>query len=130
MNGRGLSRGRRAGRHRGPRAQQGLGSGEPGHSLKINMVVKRGTNEHEILRMARHFRGTGIVLRFIEYMDVGATNGWRMDEVLPSADVVKMIRAELPLVQLDPLGPGEKPPSAGATPTPAAGTTRRWARSA
>ena len=85
----------------------GLGSGEPGHSLKINMVVKRGTNEHEILRMARHFRGTGIVLRFIEYMDVGATNGWRMDEVLPSADVVKMIRAELPLVQLDPSVPGE-----------------------
>jgi cyclic pyranopterin phosphate synthase len=71
------------------------------------MVVKRGTNEHEILRMARHFRGTGIVLRFIEYMDVGATNGWRMDEVLPSADVVKMIHAELPLVQLDPSAPGE-----------------------
>src|SRR4051812_20701720 len=53
--------------------------------LKVNMVVKRGTNEHEILPMARHFRGTGIVLRFIEYMDVGATNGWRMDEVMPSA---------------------------------------------
>jgi cyclic pyranopterin phosphate synthase len=103
---RGLSRRRRAGRHRG-RATGGLGSGEPGHSLKINMVVKRGTNEHEILRMARHFRGTGIVLRFIEYMDVGATNGWRMDEVLPSADVVKLIHAELPLVQLDPSAPGE-----------------------
>ena len=52
------------------------------------MVVKRGTNEQEILPMARHFRGTGVVLRFIEYMDVGATNGWRMDEVLPSAEVV------------------------------------------
>jgi cyclic pyranopterin phosphate synthase len=51
--------------------------------IKVNMVVKRGTNEHEILPMARHFRGSGIVLRFIEYMDVGATNGWRMDEVLP-----------------------------------------------
>jgi GTP 3',8-cyclase len=75
--------------------------------IKINMVVKRGTNEHEILPMARHFRGTGIVLRFIEYMDVGATNGWRMDEVLPSADIVKMIDAELPLVQLDPSAPGE-----------------------
>ena len=85
----------------------GLGSGEPGHSLKINMVVKRGTNDHEILPMARHFRGTGTTLRFIEYMDVGATNGWRMDEVLPSADVVKMIRAELPLVQLEPSATGE-----------------------
>jgi cyclic pyranopterin phosphate synthase len=57
--------------------------------IKVNMVVKRGTNDHEILPMARHFRGTGIVLRFIEYMDVGATNGWRMDEVLPSAEVVR-----------------------------------------
>jgi cyclic pyranopterin phosphate synthase len=57
--------------------------------------------------MARHFRGTGMVLRFIEYMDVGATNGWRMDEVLPSADVVKKIHAELPLVQLEPSAPGE-----------------------
>jgi GTP 3',8-cyclase len=76
-------------------------------SIKINMVVKRGTNEHEILPMARHFKGTGHVLRFIEYMDVGATNGWRMDEVLPSAEVVKLIRAELPLVQLDASAPGE-----------------------
>ena len=75
--------------------------------VKVNMVVKRGTNEHEILPMARHFRGTGIVLRFIEYMDVGATNGWRMDEVLPSADVVRRIHAELPLVQLEPSAPGE-----------------------
>jgi cyclic pyranopterin phosphate synthase len=75
--------------------------------IKINMVVKRGTNEHEILPMARHFRGTGMVLRFIEYMDVGATNGWRMDEVLPSADVVKLIHAELPLVQLGASAPGE-----------------------
>lgn len=75
--------------------------------IKINMVVKRGTNEQQILPMARHFRGSGMVLRFIEYMDVGATNGWRMDEVLPSADVVKLIHAELPLVQLDPSAPGE-----------------------
>ncbi len=75
--------------------------------VKVNMVVKRGTNEHEILPMARHFRGTGIVLRFIEYMDVGATNGWRMDEVLPSAEVVRRIHAELPLVQLEPSAPGE-----------------------
>ncbi|TNF54572.1 MAG: GTP 3',8-cyclase MoaA [Burkholderiales bacterium] len=75
--------------------------------IKVNMVVKRGTNEHEIVRMARHFKGSGIVLRFIEYMDVGATNGWRMDEVMPSAEVVAMIHRELPLVQLDPAAPGE-----------------------
>jgi GTP 3',8-cyclase len=75
--------------------------------IKINMVVKRGTNEHEILPMARRFKDSGHVLRFIEYMDVGATNGWRMDEVLPSADVVKLIHAELPLVQLEPSAPGE-----------------------
>lgn len=75
--------------------------------IKINMVVKRGTNEHEILPMARRFMGTGMVLRFIEYMDVGATNGWRMNEVLPSADLVKLIHSELPLVQLDPSSPGE-----------------------
>ena len=75
--------------------------------IKVNMVVKRGTNDHEILTMARHFKGTGIVLRFIEYMDVGATNGWRMDEVMPSAEVVQRIQTELPLVQLDPSSPGE-----------------------
>jgi cyclic pyranopterin phosphate synthase len=75
--------------------------------IKVNMVVKRGTNDDQILPMARHFKGTGIVLRFIEYMDVGATNGWRMDEVLPSAEVVKRIHRELPLVQLDPSSPGE-----------------------
>src|SRR5450830_2040406 len=84
----------------------GLGQGSAG-GLKINMVVKRGTNEQQILPMARRFRGSGIVLRFIEYMDVGATNGWRMNEVLASADVVKLIHAELPLVQLEPSNPGE-----------------------
>ena len=75
--------------------------------IKVNMVVKRGTNDHQILPMARHFKGTGIVLRFIEYMDVGATNGWRMDEVLPSAEVVQRIHRELPLVQLGAAAPGE-----------------------
>jgi cyclic pyranopterin phosphate synthase len=69
--------------------------------IKVNMVVKRGTNEHEIVPMARHFRGTPIVLRFIEYMDVGATNGWRMDEVLPSAQVIERLGAEFPLVPMD-----------------------------
>jgi cyclic pyranopterin phosphate synthase len=87
----------------------GLGAAPPGKpsGLKINMVVKRGTNDHEIVPMARHFQGSGMVLRFIEYMDVGATNGWCMDEVLPSADVVARIHAELPLVQLEPSAPGE-----------------------
>ena len=87
----------------------GLGLDATGRlsGLKVNMVVKRGTNDAEILPMARHFKGTGITLRFIEYMDVGATNGWRMNEVLPSADVVRLIHAELPLVQLDPSAPGE-----------------------
>jgi len=75
--------------------------------IKVNMVVKRGTNDHEILPMARHFRGTGITLRFIEYMDVGATNGWRMDEVLPSAQVIERLTAELPLVPLAATAPGE-----------------------
>ncbi len=75
--------------------------------IKVNMVVKRGTNEQEILPMARHFRGTGVTLRFIEYMDVGASNGWCMDEVLPSADVVQLIRAHMPLVPLGASAPGE-----------------------
>jgi cyclic pyranopterin phosphate synthase len=76
-------------------------------SIKINMVVKRGTNEHEILPMVRRFKGSGITLRFIEYMDVGATNGWRMNEVMPSAEVVALIHAQMPLVQLEPSNPGE-----------------------
>lgn len=75
--------------------------------IKVNMVVKRGTNDDQILPMARHFKGTGIVLRFIEYMDVGASNGWRMDEVLPSAEVRRIIDAELPLVPLEHAAPGE-----------------------
>ena len=85
----------------------GLDTGGGMSGLKVNMVVKRGTNDSEILPMARHFKGTGITLRFIEYMDVGATNGWRMNEVMPSAEVVRLIQSELPLVQLDPSQPGE-----------------------
>jgi cyclic pyranopterin phosphate synthase len=88
---------------RGIEAAQAAGLGP----IKVNMVVKKGTNEHQILPMARHFKGTGIVLRFIEYMDVGATNGWRMDEVLPSAQVVERVHAELPLRALEPAAPGE-----------------------
>jgi len=75
--------------------------------IKINMVVKRGTNEQEILPMARHFKGRGMVLRFIEYMDVGATNGWRMNEVMPSREVIELLHSELPLLQLAPSAPGE-----------------------
>jgi cyclic pyranopterin phosphate synthase len=75
--------------------------------IKVNMVVKRGTNDAEILPMARHFKNTGVVLRFIEYMDVGATNGWRMDDVLPSAQVIERIAKELPLIALEAAAPGE-----------------------
>ena len=75
--------------------------------VKINMVVKRGVNDHSIAAMARHFRGSGHILRFIEYMDVGATNGWRMDDVLPSAEIVQRISSEMPLVQADPHYSGE-----------------------
>ena len=75
--------------------------------IKVNMVVKRGMNEQQILPMARHFRGSGHILRFIEYMDVGHTNGWRMDDVVPSAEVIGMIGRELPLEPIDANYPGE-----------------------
>jgi len=75
--------------------------------IKINMVVKRGVNEQEILPMARRFKGSGHILRFIEYMDVGHTNGWRMDDVVPSAEVLRTIGAELPLEPIDANYPGE-----------------------
>ncbi len=76
-------------------------------NIKVNMVVKRGTNANEILPMARHFQATGIILRFIEYMDVGATNGWRMHDVMPSAQVVQHVHQHMPLVQLGHSAPGE-----------------------
>jgi len=75
--------------------------------IKVNMVVKRGTNDDQIVPMARHFRGSGVALRFIEYMDVGASNGWRMDEVLPSADVLEMLQAQWPMVSLPAKSKGE-----------------------
>ncbi len=78
--------------------------------VKINMVVKRGTNCHEIVPLARHVRehfGPGVVLRFIEYMDVGATNGWRLDEVLPSAEVRARLHAAFPLEKLPASAAGE-----------------------
>lgn len=87
----------------------GLGVDAQGRpsGIKINMVVKRTTNVDQILPMARHFRGTGMTLRFIEYMDVGSTNGWCMDEVLPSADVIRLLQTEFPMVSLEPSAPGE-----------------------
>jgi GTP 3',8-cyclase len=75
--------------------------------VKVNVVVKRGVNENSVLPMARHFRDRGHIVRFIEYMDVGHTNGWRLDDVVPAADLVAAIDAELPLEPLPPRYPGE-----------------------
>ena len=75
--------------------------------IKINMVVKRGVNDHQILDMARHFKGSGHIVRFIEFMDVGATNGWRMNDVIPSAEIVRRIHAEFPLAAIDANYEGE-----------------------
>ena len=76
-------------------------------SIKVNMVVKKGVNEQEILPMVRHFRNSGITLRFIEFMDVGSSNGWNMAEVLPSREVINQIHAEFPLQSLEPNYVGE-----------------------
>jgi cyclic pyranopterin phosphate synthase len=75
--------------------------------IKVNMVVKRGTNEHQIVPLAEHFRGTGVVLRFIEYMDVGTSNGWRMDDVVPSAELFERLNAAHALEPLEPNAVGE-----------------------
>jgi cyclic pyranopterin phosphate synthase len=75
--------------------------------VKVNMVVKRGVNEESILPMARYFRESGHILRFIEYMDVGHTNGWRLDDVVPAEEIVARIHDELPLEPLEPNYPGE-----------------------
>jgi len=75
--------------------------------VKINMVVKRGLNDDSIVPMARHFKGSGHILRFIEYMDVGHSNGWRMDDVVPAAEIVARIDRELPLQQAAPNYRGE-----------------------
>ena len=76
-------------------------------NIKVNMVVKRGLNDHEVLPMARHFRGSGVTLRFIEFMDVGATNGWRMEEVLPSDELLARLQSEFSLTPLSPSVHGE-----------------------
>lgn len=75
--------------------------------IKVNMVVKRGLNETSILPMARFFREKGYTLRFIEYMDVGHTNGWRLDDVVPAAEMIKIVNAEMPLEPVDPNYTGE-----------------------
>jgi GTP 3',8-cyclase len=75
--------------------------------VKINMVVKRGVNDQSIVQMAERWRGTGHIVRFIEYMDVGSTNGWKMDDVISSAEVVRRIGARWPLEPIDANYPGE-----------------------
>jgi len=75
--------------------------------VKINMVVKRGMNDHQIVDMARFWRSSGHIVRFIEFMDVGSTNGWRMDDVIPSAEVVRRIGEHFPLDPVDPNYAGE-----------------------
>jgi len=75
--------------------------------IKINVVVKRGVNEHSILPMVRYFRGTGQIVRFIEYMDVGHSNGWRLDDVVSAAEIFATIHAELPIEPIDPNYRGE-----------------------
>jgi cyclic pyranopterin phosphate synthase len=78
-----------------------------GLPVKVNMVVRRGVNDHEIIPMARHFRAAGHIVRFIEFMDVGSSNSWRLDEVVPSAEVVRRIDAELPLEPVEANYAGE-----------------------
>jgi cyclic pyranopterin phosphate synthase len=75
--------------------------------VKVNVVVKRGLNEATILDIARRFRGTGHTVRFIEFMDVGATNGWRLDDVVPAAEIVSTVGAEFPLEPVESAYRGE-----------------------
>jgi len=75
--------------------------------VKVNMVVKKGVNSSEILPMTQYFLNSGVILRFIEYMDVGATNGWKMDDVVPSAEVLKILESSYTLQQIAPTTNGE-----------------------
>jgi cyclic pyranopterin phosphate synthase len=75
--------------------------------VKIDMVVKRGVNEDSIVTMAERFRGTGVILRFIEFMDVGSTNGWRMEDVVPAQEIIDTVNAAWPVMPIDPNYPGE-----------------------
>jgi cyclic pyranopterin phosphate synthase len=76
-------------------------------SVKVNMVVKKDVNDHEILPMVKYFKNTGVIVRFIEYMDVGNTNGWQMKEVLPSKSVIEKIQSMYPLMPVDSQYPSE-----------------------
>ena len=67
------------------------------HPIKVNTVVQKGVNDHTIIDLLRYFKGTGVIVRFIEYMDVGNINGWKLDQVIPSADMLQWINAEMPL---------------------------------
>ncbi|AKU12710.1 molybdenum cofactor biosynthesis protein A [Azoarcus sp. CIB] len=75
--------------------------------IKVNMVVKRGVNDHGVIDMARHFRGTGHILRFIEFMDVGSSNGWEMSAVVPSREIIERIHQVFPVEQIEPNYSGE-----------------------
>ena len=75
--------------------------------LKINAVVQRGVNDNTVVDLARHFHGTGHIVRFIEYMDVGNRNGWRLDQVVPAAEIVQRIHEEMPVTAVAPNYPGE-----------------------
>ena len=75
--------------------------------LKINMVVKRGVNEHSILPMAHFFNRPETILRYIEFMDVGTSNGWRMDDVVPAREILQLVNQEMPLETIAPNYPGE-----------------------
>jgi cyclic pyranopterin phosphate synthase len=75
--------------------------------IKINAVIQRGVNEHAVVDLARHFRGTGHIVRFIEYMDVGTTNGWRLDDVVPAAEMIEILNGVYPVEPVAPNYPGE-----------------------
>ncbi len=75
--------------------------------IKVNAVIKRGVNEHAIVDMAEHFRNSGHIVRFIEFMDVGNTNGWRLDDVVPAAEMIESINQRFPLEPVPPNYPGE-----------------------
>ena len=75
--------------------------------IKINSVVQKGVNEHTLVDLARHFKGTDHIVRFIEYMDVGNRNGWKWDQVVPAQEIVDLIDAEMPLEPVESNYPGE-----------------------
>ncbi|MDE1989542.1 MAG: GTP 3',8-cyclase MoaA [Betaproteobacteria bacterium] len=75
--------------------------------IKVNAVIQRNVNEHAVVELARHFRGSGVILRFIEFMDVGATNGWRMDNVVGAAEILGLLQRQWSLEPVDPNYPGE-----------------------